>query len=149
MKSVNRVTLLGNVGRDPEVRVLTGGNAVAEFSLATSRGGYTGKDGKEVPQKTQWHRIKAFGAITSNIEKYVKKGSTIYVEGRIEYSEYEKNGEKRYDTEIVVDEAYFVDGKQATENAFDGKGEQEPTYTNQKPVTPKFEELATDDDLPF
>lgn len=104
MKSVNRVTLLGNVGRDPEVKVLTGGNAVAEFSLATSRGGYTGKDGKEVPQKTQWHRIKAFGAITSAIEKYVKKGSTIYVEGRIEYSEYEKNGEKRTMTEIILED---------------------------------------------
>ena len=104
MKSVNRVTLLGNVGRDPEVKVLTGGNAVAEFSLATSKGGYTTKDGKEVPQKTQWHRIKAFGAFTSSIEKYVKKGSTIYVEGRIEYSEYEKNGEKRTMTEIILED---------------------------------------------
>ena len=113
MKSVNRVTLLGNVGRDPEVRVLTGGNAVAEFSLATSRGGYTGKDGKEVPQKTQWHRIKAFGAITSNIEKYVKKGSTIYVEGRIEYSEYEKNGEKRQSTEIILEDMSLLSQPQA------------------------------------
>lgn len=104
MKSVNRVTLLGNVGRDPEVKVLTGGNAVAEFSLATSTGGYTTKDGKEVPQRTQWHRIKAFGAITSAIEKYVKKGYTIYVEGRIEYSEYEKNGEKRTMTEIILED---------------------------------------------
>ena len=113
MKSVNRVTLLGNVGRDPEVRVLTGGNAVAEFSLATSRGGYTGNDGKEVPQKTQWHRIKAFGAITSNIEKYVKKGSTIYVEGRIEYSEYEKNGEKRQSTEIILEDMSLLSQPQA------------------------------------
>ena len=104
MKSVNRATLLGNVGRDPEVKVLTGGNAVAEFSLATSTGGYTTKDGREIPQKTQWHRIKAFGAITSNIEKYVKKGSTIYVEGRIEYIEYEKNGEKRQSTEIILED---------------------------------------------
>ena len=104
MKSVNKVTLLGNVGRDPEVKVLTGGNAVAEFSLATSTGGYTTKDGREVPQKTQWHRIKAFGAITSAIERYVKKGSSIYVEGRIEYSEYEKNGEKRTMTEIILED---------------------------------------------
>lgn len=113
MKSVNRVTLLGNVGRDPEVKVITGGNAVAEFSLATSRGGYTGKDGKEVPQKTQWHRIKAFGAITSSIEKYVKKGSTIYVEGRIEYSEYEKNGEKRQSTEIILEDMSLLSQPQA------------------------------------
>lgn len=104
MKSVNRVTLLGNVGRDPEVKVLTGGNAVAEFSLATSSGGYTTKDGRAIPQKTQWHRIKAFGAITAAIEKYVKKGATLYVEGRIEYSEYEKNGEKRQSTEIILED---------------------------------------------
>ena len=113
MKSVNKVTLLGNVGRDPEVKVLTGGNAVAEFSLATSRGGYTGKDGKEVPQKTQWHRIKAFGAITSSIEKYVKKGSTIYVEGRIEYSEYEKDGIKRQTTEIILEDMSLLSQPQA------------------------------------
>ena len=113
MKSVNKVTLLGNVGRDPEVKVLTGGNAVAEFSLATSRGGHTGKDGKEVPQKTQWHRIKAFGAITSAIEKYIKKGSTIYVEGRIEYSEYEKNGEKRQSTEIILEDMSLLSQPQA------------------------------------
>lgn len=113
MKSVNKVTLLGNVGRDPEVKVLTGGNAVAEFSLATSRGGYTGKDGKEVPQKTQWHRIKAFGAITSSIEKYIKKGSTIYVEGRIEYSEYEKDGIKRQTTEIILEDMSLLSQPQA------------------------------------
>lgn len=113
MKSVNRVTLLGNVGRDPEVKALTGGNVVAEFSLATSTGGYTTKDGREVPQKTQWHRIKAFGAITSNIEKYVKKGSTIYVEGRIEYIEYEKNGEKRTVTEIILEDMSLLSQHQA------------------------------------
>jgi single-strand DNA-binding protein len=112
MKSVNKVTLLGNVGRDPEVKVLTGGNAVAEFSLATSTGGYTTKDGREVPKKTQWHRIKAFGAITSAIERYVKKGSTIYMEGRIEYSEYEKNGEKRTMTEIILEDMSLLTNPQ-------------------------------------
>lgn len=112
MKSVNRVTLLGNVGRDPEVRYLTGGNAVAEFSLATSTGGYTTKDGKEVPQKTQWHRIKAFGAITSAIERYVKKGAPVYIDGRIEYSEYEKNGEKRTMTEIILEDMSLLTNPQ-------------------------------------
>lgn len=141
MKSVNRVTLLGNVGRDPEVKVLTGGNAVAEFSLATSRGGYTGKDGREVPQKTQWHRIKAFGAITSAIERYVKKGSTIYVEGRIEYSEYEKNGEKRTATEIVLEDMSLLSQPQQAQ----------PTY--QQPQSfPQHQPMGApqqSDDLPF
>lgn len=140
MKSVNRVTLLGNVGRDPEVKVLTGGNAVAEFSLATSRGGYTGKDGKEVPQKTQWHRIKAFGAITSSIEKYVKKGSTLYVEGRIEYSEYEKNGEKRQSTEIILEDMSLISSPQPTPQAAP-----QPTYQQPQPIgAPQF-----NDGLPF
>jgi single-strand DNA-binding protein len=141
MKSVNRVTLLGNVGRDPEVRVLTGGNAVAEFSLATSTGGYNTKDGREVPQKTQWHRIKAFGAITSNIEKYVKKGSTIYMEGRIEYSEYEKNGEKRQSTEIILEDMSLLSKPQAA-----------PQPTQQPNPFPQHQPMGTpqqSDDLPF
>lgn len=141
MKSVNRVTLLGNVGRDPEVKVLTGGNAVAEFSLATSTGGYTTKDGKELPQKTQWHRIKAFGAITSNIEKYVKKGSAIYVEGRIEYSEYEKNGEKRQSTEIILEDMSLLSQPQAA-----------PQLTQQSNPFPQHQPMGApqyNDGLPF
>lgn len=141
MKSVNRVTLLGNVGRDPEVKVLTGGNAVAEFSLATSTGGYTTTDGREIPQKTQWHRIKAFGAITSNIEKYVKKGSTIYVEGRIEYSEYEKNGEKRQSTEIILEDMSLLSKSQAA-----------PQPTQQPNPFPQHQPMGApqyNDGLPF
>ena len=141
MKSVNKVTLLGNVGRDPEVKVLTGGNAVAEFSLATSTGGYTTKDGREVPKKTQWHRIKAFGAITSNIEKYVKKGSTIYVEGRIEYSEYEKNGEKRQSTEIILEDMSLLSQPQV---ASQPTQQSNPFPQHQPMGAPQYS-----DDLPF
>jgi single-strand DNA-binding protein len=140
MKSVNKVTLLGNVGRDPEVKVLTGGNAVAEFSLATSKGGYTTKDGKELPQKTQWHRIKAFGAITSAIERYVKKGSTIYVEGRIEYSEYEKNGEKRQSTEIILEDMSLLSQPQAAP---------QPTHQSAFPQHQPMGAPQQSDDLPF
>lgn len=140
MKSVNKVTLLGNVGRDPEVKVLTGGNAVAEFSLATSTGGYTTKDGREVPQETQWHRIKAFGAITAAIEKHVKKGSTIYVEGRIEYSEYEKNGEKRQATEIIMEDMSLISSPQSTPQAAS-----QPTYQQPQPMGAPRQS----DDLPF
>lgn len=141
MKSVNRVTLLGNVGRDPEVKVLTGGNAVAEFSLATSRGGYTGKDGKEVPQKTQWHRIKAFGAITSAIEKYVKKGATLFIEGRIEYSEYEKNGEKRQSTEIILEDMSLLSQPTPAPQ----QAAPQPVYQHPQPMGAPQQS----DDLPF
>lgn len=131
------------MGRDPEVKVLTGGNAVAEFSLATSTGGYTTKDGREVPQKTQWHRIKAFGAITSAIEKYVKKGSTIYVEGRIEYSEYEKNGEKRQVTEIIMEDMSMCSQPASTQPI--PQAAPQPTYQQPQPMgAPQF-----NDGLPF
>ena len=83
------------------------------------------------------------------ITKHFDKGNAICVVGSLQKRMWEKNGEKRYATEVVADEAYFVDGKQATENAFDGNGEQEPTYTNQKTVAPNFEALDTDQDLPF
>lgn len=129
------------MGRDPEVKVLTGGNAVAEFSLATSTGGYTTKDGREVPKKTQWHRIKAFGAITSNIEKYVKKGSTIYVEGRIEYSEYEKNGEKRQSTEIILEDMSLLSQPQV---ASQPTQQSNPFPQHQPMGAPQYS-----DDLPF
>lgn len=140
MKSVNKVTLLGNVGRDPEVKVLTGGNAVAEFSLATSSGGYTAKDGREIPQKTQWHRIKAFGAITSAIEKRVKKGTTLFIEGRIEYSEYEKNGEKRQATEIIMEDMSLISSPQPIPLAAP-----QPTYQQPQPMGASRQS----DDLPF
>lgn len=131
------------MGRDPEVKVLTGGNAVAEFSLATSTGGYTTKDGREVPQKTQWHRIKAFGAITSAIERYVKKGSTIYVEGRIEYSEYEKNGEKRQVTEIILEDMSMCSQPASTQSA--PQAAPQPTYQQPQPMGAPRQS----DDFPF
>lgn len=143
MKAVNKVILLGNVGRDPEVKVLAGGNAVAEFSLATSSGGYRTKDGKEVPQKTQWHRIKAFGAITASIEKYVKKGATLFIEGRIEYSEYEKNGEKRQATEIILEDMSMCSRPASTQSA--PQAAPQPTYQQPQPMgSPR-----QPDDLPF
>lgn len=128
------------MGRDPEVKVLTGGNAVAEFSLATSSGGYTAKDGREIPQKTQWHRIKAFGAITSTIERYVKKGATLFIEGRIEYSEYEKNGEKRQATEIIMKDMSLISSPQPTPQAAP-----QPTYQQSQPMGAPRQS----DDLPF
>lgn len=101
-KSLNEVTLVGNVGKDPETKVLTGGNVQATFTLATSTGGYTGRDGKEIPEKTQWHNIVVWGAQASVVEKYIKKGSRLLVKGRIEYRDYEKDGQKRYVTEIIA-----------------------------------------------
>lgn len=108
MKSLNEVTLVGNVGKDPETKALTGGNVQATFTLATSTGGYTGKDGKEIPEKTQWHNIVVWGAQASVAEKYIKKGSKVLIKGRIEYRDYEKDGQKRYITEIVASDIMLL-----------------------------------------
>lgn len=102
--SLNRVTLLGNVGKDPDVRRLENNACVAQFSLATTKKGYTTKDGQQVPERTEWHSLVAWNKLAEVIEKFVKKGDKLYVEGELRYRSYEdQNGVKRYITEIYVE----------------------------------------------
>lgn len=102
MKSVNKVTLLGAVGKDPEMHVTQQGLSIASFSLATSE---KRKDKEEV---TQWHNCVAFGKLAEIVQKYVVKGSKLYVEGAIQYQVYDKEGEKRYSTKIVVNDVSLI-----------------------------------------
>jgi single-strand DNA-binding protein len=100
--SVNKVILVGNVGKDPEVRYLEKGVAVAKFPLATSET-YKGKDGEKVTA-TEWHNVVLWRGLAETVEKYVKKGSQLYIEGKIRTRTYDdKDGNKRYVTEIVAD----------------------------------------------
>lgn len=99
---INKVILLGNVGADPEVRALESGAKVARVRLATSEK-YTDKDGKKVEQ-TEWHTITLWRGLADVVDKYVHKGSQVYISGKLKTREYEANGEKRYATEIVADE---------------------------------------------
>lgn len=102
--SLNRVTLLGNVGKDPDVRRLENNACVAQFSLATTKKGYTAKDGQQVAERTEWHSLVAWNKLAEVIEKFVKKGDKLYVEGELRYRNYEdQNGVKRYITEIYVE----------------------------------------------
>lgn len=102
--SVNKVILLGNVGADPEMRFPEQNMAVANFSLATSE--HRGKDGAEI---TDWHRIVMFGELARLAEKYVRKGSKLYIEGRIKYREYEDKYKIRHKvTEIVADKFEII-----------------------------------------
>lgn len=102
MAGVNKVILIGNLGKDPEVRHLEGGTAVANFTLATSEA-YKDKNGQRVEQ-TEWHNIVVWRALAEVAEKYLKKGSTIYLEGKIRTRSWEdKDKVKRYTTEIVAD----------------------------------------------
>lgn len=114
-RSLNRVTLIGNVGADPEVRTTPGGGRVANFSLATTRM-WTGQSGDR-QEKTEWHRVVAWdnarGAKLANIvEQYVKKGDKLYVEGRVEYRQWEdKEKQTRYTTEILANEIILLGGR--------------------------------------
>lgn len=102
MSSVNSVFIVGNLGKDPEVKQLGTGTTVCSFSVATS---YQGANGTE---KTSWHNVQAWQKTAENCAKYLKKGSKVCVEGRIDYSESEKDGKKTYFTNIVANKVTFL-----------------------------------------
>ena len=96
--------MLGNVGKDPDVRYLDSGVAVAQFSLATTVKGYTSQSGQTVADRTEWHNLVAWRGLAQTIEKYVKKGDKLYVEGELRYREYDgQDGVKRRACEIYLD----------------------------------------------
>jgi single-strand DNA-binding protein len=103
--AVNKVILLGNVGRDPDVRYIEGGNVCATFPLATTERSYRTKNGVEVPEKTEWHNIVAWQGIAERMERQVKKGCLIYIEGKLRTRNWsDANNAKHYVTEIFVDQ---------------------------------------------
>lgn len=106
---VNKVILIGNLGRDPELKLIAGENAVATMSLATSES-WTDKQGQK-QDRAEWHRVVAWGKLAEICGEYLRKGRQIYVEGRLQTSEWEKDGEKRYTTEVVAKEVTFLGGK--------------------------------------
>ncbi|HEX2716214.1 MAG TPA: single-stranded DNA-binding protein [Gemmatimonadaceae bacterium] len=127
-RSLNKVTLIGNLGNDPEVRSTSGGNRVATFSLATSRS-WNGPSGDR-QEKTEWHRCVVWNTKTSQladiVERYVKKGDKLYVEGRIEYRQWQdKEGQTRYSTEINVRELIMLSGRSGGGD-FDSEGGSAP-----------------------
>ena len=108
MASVNKVILLGNLGRDPELRYTPGGQPVANFSIATSES-WNKKDGSGREEKTEWHRIVAWGRTAELCAQYLAKGRTVYVEGRLQTREWEnKEGQKQRTTEIVANSVQFI-----------------------------------------
>ncbi len=101
---MNKVMLIGNVGKDPDVRYFEADQAVAQITLATTERGYTLQNGTQVPDHTDWHTIVFYRGLAKVVEKYVHKGDKLYVEGRIRYRSYDdQRGIKRYVTEILAD----------------------------------------------
>ena len=132
---INKVTLIGRVGKDPIIKHFDNGGAVAEFSLATDDS-YKNKQGEKIEQ-TDWHNIRANGKLVDVIEKYVKKGMEVYVDGKIKYRKYsDKDGIDRYITEIQCDTFKMIGGKG-----------QKPADTQEN--TQGQSAPAVDDDIPF
>ena len=146
--SVNKVILIGNVGKDPEVRYLDSGVAVVTFPLATSDRAYTLANGTQVPERTEWHNIVLWRGLAETAEKYVHKGDKLYLEGKIRTRSYDDQaGVKRYVTEIFVDSMEMLSPKAA------GVAPQATVLPNvqqqsiQSQVAPAQDNGA--DDLPF
>lgn len=139
--SVNKAILVGNVGKDPEVRYLDKDVAVANFTLATTERGYTMQNGTQVPERTEWHNIVAWRGLATIAEKYIKKGTQIYVEGKIQTRSYEKDGIKRYTTEIYADTIQLL-GKKPESGEVHSGAVAAPAPDIQAPP-------PAEDDLPF
>lgn len=160
MAGLNKVMLIGRLGRDPEIRYSQQGTAVVNFSIATSEQ-WTDKNTGDRQERTEWHRIVVFGKQAEVCEKYLSKGSQIYVEGRLQTRNYEKDGQTHYITEIVVANFQFLSSRQ--ENQGSGQGYQgsgggyqnQPQQSNtqfQNPSSPGNTGGAPpipDDDIPF
>ena len=162
--SVNKVILLGNVGKDPEVRYFDNGGSVANFTLATTERGYTAANGTQVPDRTEWHNIVLWRGLAEIAEKYVKKGSKIYLEGKIRTRSYDDAaGNKRYITEVWGDNLELLDKKSDTQGAApapfpqpplerqdQGQQMRQPEAATSSPTSsPTLPEAEEGDDLPF
>lgn len=110
MATVNKAIILGYVGKDPEIKTLEAGVKVANFTIATTEKGYTLQNGTQVPERTEWHNIVAWRGLAEVVEKYIRKGSMLYVEGKIQTRSWEKDGVKRYLTEIYAENIQMLAG---------------------------------------
>jgi len=156
MASVNKVILIGNLGRDPETRYTTGGDAVTNINIATTE---TWKDkAGEKQEKTEWHRVVLFGRQAEIAGEYLKKGRSVYIEGRLQTRKYtDKDGVEKYATEVVGDRMQLLGSREGTgtgDAEFSGGGGRretsapagggKPAAAEKKPATDDF-----DDDIPF
>lgn len=158
MAGLNKVMLIGRLGRDPEIRYSQQGVAVVNFSIATSEQ-WTDKNTGERQERTEWHNVVVFGKQAETCEKYLSKGSQIYVEGKLQTTSYEKDGQTHYPTKIVVSNFQFLGGKQDNQGGgggYQGGGSQKaksgPSNQFQESTSPGMtndQGPILDDDIPF
>ena len=149
MASINKVILVGNLGKDPEIRYLPSGDSVANITIATSSK-YKGKDGNMV-EETEWHRITFFGKLAEIVGQYLKKSSSVYVEGRLKTRKYtDKDGAEKYSTDIVANEMQMLGGRpsgDSQQHAPAPASRPAPQRSAPAPAASGFSDM--DDDIPF
>lgn len=153
MSSLNQVNLIGRLGQDPEVKYLPNGDAVCNLSLATSER-WKDKATGEQKEKTEWHRVVMFGKLAEIAGQYLKKGALVYFQGKLETRQWEKDGEKRYTTEIRANEMKMLGSKDDAGGSRDGNnnGQQQRQAAPQQQrqaQQPAQQQDQFDDDAPF
>lgn len=157
-RGVNKVILIGNVGGDPETRYMPNGNAVTNITLATTDSWKDKQTGQQ-QERTEWHRIVLFGKVAEIAGEYLRKGSQCYIEGRLQTREWEKDGVKRYTTEVVVDMGGTMQLLGGRGNSDDSPRQAQPRPQNSQPAgqdnpppstpQPGPDYDSFDDDLPY
>ena len=170
MASVNKVILVGNLGADPETRYLPSGDAVSNIRLATTDR-YKDKASGEMKEQTEWHRVSFFGRLAEIVNEYLKKGSSVYIEGRIRTRKWtDQAGQERYSTEIVADQMQMLGGRAAgdqrpssADDFESARSQREPRQENGRPSSTNAASRSSqpstssggggfseyDDDIPF
>jgi single-strand DNA-binding protein len=150
MASINKVILIGNLGRDPETRFLPSGSAVANISVATTDT-WKDKTSGEKKEATEWHRVVFFGRLAEIVGEYLKKGSQVYVEGRLQTRKYEKDGQDHYSTEIIADTMKMLGSRSGMGGGEPRAEMREPAAAGEsrpaKKPAGQFQDM--DDDIPF
>ena len=133
-RGINKVILVGNLGQDPEVRFLPNGTAAANFTIATSES-WKDKQTGEQKEKTEWHRLSCFGKLAEICGEYLKKGSKIYIEGRLQTRKWQnQQGQDQYTTEVLFDDMQMLDSKPVQNQSTQGYQQQQaPTYQQAPP----------------
>lgn len=150
MASVNKVTIIGNLGRDPENRYLPSGEQVASIAVATTEN-WTDKQSGEKKSLTEWHRISFFGKLAEIAGQYLKKGSQVYVEGKLRTQKYtDKDGIERYQTQIIANTMQMLGSKQDSSNGGQSGNNGRNSYADQKQTGRRpAAQPDLDDDIPF
>jgi single-strand DNA-binding protein len=146
-RGINRVILVGNLGNDPETKYTQSGMAITTLSVATTSV-RKDKDGNQ-QEKTEWHRVKLFGKVAEIAAEYLKKGRQVYIEGRIEYGSYEKDGVKHYTTDIIGEDMQMLGGGEGQGGGAGGSHGGAPQRERPAKATDAPRDEFAEDDIPF